>query len=179
MQETRYDDSLEDPPLNKCTSLYSYHSCRTVLLFIFPSLSILMVQNEHPKFSFMLITGWYSSTLANRTFHHDNWQWEVMFVALIRIIQLYGICVGHRENFRNAVIVLFVYGIGYSDELMVSLYVFRWMPPALPTTKTPEVEKESEPTYAAGRTKVVTRVFYIWTIILIWLYKCVMCYHCE
>lgn len=31
----------------------------------------------------------------------------------------------------------------------------RWMPPALPTMKTPELEKESEPTYAAGRTKRV------------------------
>ena len=42
--------------------------------------------------------------------------------------------------------------LDYNDNL--GMYVFRWIPPPLPTAKSPDLEKESGATYAAGRSRV-------------------------
>lgn len=45
---------------------------------------------------------------------------------------------------------------GYSDnvDFYVCMLFFRWIPPSLPTAKSPDLEKESGATYAAGRSRV-------------------------
>jgi len=47
-----------------------------------------------------------------------------------------------------------VYKFSVPPKFLVFDMIFRWLPPPLPTAKSPDLEKESSSTYAAGRSRV-------------------------
>ena len=47
------------------------------------------------------------------------------------------------------------------------VFGFRWVPPSLPTEKSPDPEKESGATYAAGRSRVVLHFMLMASFILL------------